>query len=99
MPLLDLNRVSSCLKLEGTLCFFVLTTVVEDIVTGFMIFLILNLLIPVTIASSCVFMLPLSTSPNAIVFANDYVKVNQMVKADVILNLIAVGLLILYYNL
>jgi sodium-dependent dicarboxylate transporter 2/3/5 len=59
---------------------------------------ILNLLIPVTIASSCAFMLPMATPPNAIVFASGYVKVNQMVKAGVILNLIAVGLLILYYQ-
>ncbi|MDP5106612.1 MAG: DASS family sodium-coupled anion symporter [Polaribacter sp.] len=59
---------------------------------------ILNLLIPVTIASSCAFMLPMATPPNAIVFASGYVKVNQMVKAGIILNLIAVGLLILYYQ-
>ena len=59
---------------------------------------IINLLIPVTIASSCAFMLPMATPPNAIVFASGYVKVNQMVKAGIILNLIAVGLLILYYQ-
>ena len=59
---------------------------------------ILNLLIPVTIASSCAFMLPMATPPNAIVFASGYVKVNQMVKAGIILNLISVGLLILYYQ-
>jgi sodium-dependent dicarboxylate transporter 2/3/5 len=59
---------------------------------------ILNLLIPVTMASSCAFMLPMATPPNAIVFASGYVKVNQMVKAGIILNLIAVVLLILYYQ-
>jgi sodium-dependent dicarboxylate transporter 2/3/5 len=59
---------------------------------------IINLLIPVTIASSCAFMLPMATPPNAIVFASGYVKVNQMVKAGIILNLIAVVLLILYYQ-
>jgi sodium-dependent dicarboxylate transporter 2/3/5 len=58
---------------------------------------ILNVLIPVTMASSCAFMLPMATPPNAIVFASGYVKVSEMVRAGVLLNLLAVGLLILYY--
>jgi sodium-dependent dicarboxylate transporter 2/3/5 len=48
-------------------------------------------------ASSCAFMLPMATPPNAIVFASGYVKVSEMVRAGVLLNLLAVGLLILYY--
>ena len=48
-------------------------------------------------ASSCAFMLPMATPPNAIVFASGYIKVNQMVRAGVILNILAVGLLIMYY--
>ena len=78
-----------------------LISVLAPVVAGIAIGLnipILNLLIPVTMASSCAFMLPMATPPNAIVFASGYVKVNQMVKAGVILNLIAVGLLILYYQ-
>jgi len=58
---------------------------------------ILNLLIPVTIASSCAFMLLMATPPNAIVFASGYVKVSEMVKAGIVLNIFAVVLLILYY--
>jgi sodium-dependent dicarboxylate transporter 2/3/5 len=78
-----------------------LISVLAPVVAGIAIGLnipILNLLIPVTMASSCAFMLPMATPPNAIVFASGYVKVNQMVKAGIILNLIAVGLLILYYQ-
>lgn len=75
----------------------VLAPVVAGIAVGLNI-PILNLLIPVTMASSCAFMLPMATPPNAIVFASGYVKVNQMVRAGVVLNLIAVGLLILYYH-
>lgn len=75
----------------------VLAPVVAGIAVGLNI-PILNLLIPVTMASSCAFMLPMATPPNAIVFASGYVKVGQMVKAGIILNLIAVGLLILYYQ-
>mgnify|MGYP003329661099 CR=1 FL=1 len=58
---------------------------------------IINVLIPVTMASSCAFMLPMATPPNAIVFASGHVKVKQMVKAGIILNLLAVVLLVLYY--
>ena len=78
-----------------------LVAVLAPVVAGIAIGLnipILNLLIPVTMASSCAFMLPMATPPNAIVFASGYVKVNQMVKAGIILNLIAVGLLIWYYQ-
>ena len=75
----------------------VLAPVVAGIAVGLNI-PILNLLIPVTMASSCAFMLPMATPPNAIVFSSGYVKVNEMVKAGIILNTIAVGLLILYYQ-
>ncbi|TXD51560.1 MULTISPECIES: SLC13 family permease [unclassified Polaribacter] len=78
-----------------------LVAVLAPVVAGIAIGLnipILNLLIPVTMASSCAFMLPMATPPNAIVFASGYVKVNEMAKAGIILNLIAVGLLILYYQ-
>lgn len=78
-----------------------LVAVLAPVVVGIAIGLnipILNLLIPVTMASSCAFMLPMATPPNAIVFASGYVKFNQMVRAGVVLNLIAVGLLIFYYQ-
>lgn len=74
----------------------VLAPVVAAIAIGLKI-PVLNVLIPVTMASSCAFMLPMATPPNAIVFASGYVKVSQMVRAGVILNILAVGLLILYY--
>ena len=51
---------------------------------------ILHMLIPVAMASSCAFMLPMATPPNAIVFASGYIKVSEMAKAGVLLNLIAV---------
>ena len=50
--------------------------------------------IPVALASSCAFMLPISTPPNAIVYSSGYVKVIQMIKAGVLLNLLAILLLI-----
>lgn len=77
-----------------------LVAVLAPVVAGIAIGLdipILNLLIPVTIASSCAFMLPMATPPNAIVFASGHVKVSQMVRAGILLNVIAAVLLLLYY--
>ncbi len=78
-----------------------LVAVLAPVVAGIAIGLgipILYLLIPVTMASSCAFMLPMATPPNAIVFASGYVKVPQMARVGVILNLISVGLLILVFQ-
>lgn len=57
---------------------------------------ILYLLIPITMASSCAFMLPMATPPNAIVFASGHIKVHEMAKAGVFLNFIAVAILIFF---
>lgn len=58
---------------------------------------ILHLLIPVTMASSCAFMLPMATPPNAIVFASGYIKVSQMARAGILINLVSILLLVLLY--
>ncbi|MBT2159639.1 SLC13 family permease [Zobellia barbeyronii] len=78
-----------------------LIAVLAPVVAGIAIGLdipVLYLLIPVTIASSCAFMLPMATPPNAIVFASGYVKVNEMARVGIILNLIAVALLVLMFQ-
>ena len=54
----------------------------------------LLLVIPATIASSCAFMMPISTPPNAIVFASGYIKIKQMVKAGIVLNIVAITILV-----
>jgi sodium-dependent dicarboxylate transporter 2/3/5 len=79
-----------------------LTAVLAPVVAGIAIGLnipIVYLLIPVTVASSCAFMLPMATPPNAIVFASGLVEVKQMVRAGIVLNLISIGLLILAFQL
>ncbi len=48
------------------------------------------LTVPITIAASCAFMLPVATPPNAIVFATGAISIPQMVRAGVFLNLIGV---------
>lgn len=45
--------------------------------------------VPVTIASSCAYMLPMATPPNAIVFASGQLKISDMARAGFVLNLIA----------
>lgn len=78
-----------------------LVAVLAPVVAGIAIGLgipVLYLLIPVTMASSCAFMLPMATPPNAIVFASGYVKVPQMARVGVVLNLISVSLLILVFQ-
>ena len=50
----------------------------------------LMLTVPITIAASCAFMLPVATPPNAIVFATGQITIPQMVRAGVVLNLIGI---------
>jgi len=53
------------------------------------------LMVPAVLAASSGFMLPVSTPPNAIVFASGYVTVPQMARAGIWLNLIGVVLITL----
>ena len=59
---------------------------------------LLRILIPVTMASSCAFMLPMATPPNAIVFASGHIKVKDMARTGILLNLISIALLILFFQ-
>jgi sodium-dependent dicarboxylate transporter 2/3/5 len=78
-----------------------LVAVLAPVIAGIAIGLnvpILYVLIPVTMASSCAFMLPMATPPNAIVFASGYVKVKDMVRAGFLLNVTASILLVLFFK-
>ena len=55
----------------------------------------LMLAIPVTLASSYAFMMPVSTPPNAIVYSSGYISMKQMVKAGFILNIISIIILMI----
>jgi sodium-dependent dicarboxylate transporter 2/3/5 len=50
----------------------------------------LYLILPTVISASCAFMLPVATPPNAIIFGSEKIKIKEMVKVGVILNLIGV---------
>lgn len=59
----------------------------------------LLLMIPATLAASLAFMLPVATPPNAIIFGTNRVKIKQMVKAGILLNVagIIVATLVMYF--
>jgi sodium-dependent dicarboxylate transporter 2/3/5 len=54
------------------------------------------LMISATVAASCAFMLPVATPPNAVVFGSGYLKIEDMVKKGIWMNLISIVILTLF---
>ncbi|MCH8555876.1 MAG: DASS family sodium-coupled anion symporter [Schleiferiaceae bacterium] len=54
----------------------------------------LQVALPFTIASSCAFMLPMATPPNAIVFAGGKIRIKDMVLVGLVINFLALVLLV-----
>lgn len=51
--------------------------------------------LPVTFAASCAFMFPISTPPNAIVFASGHIKMKNMIRAGLLLNVASIIIIFL----
>jgi sodium-dependent dicarboxylate transporter 2/3/5 len=51
--------------------------------------------IPMTLAASCASMMPMGTPPNAIVFSSGHLKLGEMMKAGLVMNLISILLIVL----
>ena len=51
------------------------------------------LLVATTVAASCAFMLPVATPPNAVVFGSGYLRIPDMVRAGIWMNIISIVLL------
>lgn len=55
-----------------------------------------TLLIPAALAASCAFMLPVGTPPNAIVFGTGAVKISEMARGGLVLNVVGIVLITLF---
>ena len=53
------------------------------------------LMIPATISASTAFMLPVATPPNAIVFGSGYIRIRDMVKIGLVMNIIGLILIVI----
>jgi sodium-dependent dicarboxylate transporter 2/3/5 len=56
----------------------------------------LSLMVGAVIACSCAFMLPVATPPNAIVFSSGKIKIKDMVKSGIWMNLMSIILIFLF---
>ena len=56
----------------------------------------LIIMISATIAASCAFMLPVATPPNAVVFGSGYLKIKDMIRTGLFMNLISIIIVSLY---
>jgi sodium-dependent dicarboxylate transporter 2/3/5 len=52
--------------------------------------------VAMTLAASCASMMPMGTPPNAIVFASGHIRMKDMMKAGLVMNIIAIVLIILF---
>tara|TARA_B100001027_G_scaffold43308_1_gene27940 strand:+ start:178 stop:411 length:234 start_codon:yes stop_codon:yes gene_type:complete len=51
---------------------------------------ILNVALPVVLAASCAFMMPIATPPNAIVFSQNIMTISYMARIGFFVNIIAI---------
>ncbi len=58
-----------------------------------------TLMVAATVAASCAFMLPVATPPNAVVFGSGYLRIPDMVKTGIWMNLISICLLTFFVYL
>ena len=54
------------------------------------------LMVSATVAASCAFMLPVATPPNAVVFGSGYLRIPDMVRVGIWMNLLSILLLTLF---
>lgn len=95
--LVYLILIGSMLFLTELMSNVALATIYIPVVIGIANGLGMNpllLSIPVAMAASCAFMLPISTPPNAIVFSSGHIQMKQMIRTGFILNILSVLVLL-----
>ena len=58
----------------------------------------LLLMIPATLSASCAFMMPVATPPNAVVFGSERVRVSEMARVGIFLNLVGAVVITLVFR-
>ena len=59
----------------------------------------LLLMIPATISASCAFMMPVATPPNAIVFGSGRIKISEMARVGIFINIIGIIIITVIFYL
>ncbi len=59
----------------------------------------LILMVPATISASLAFMLPISTPPNAIIFSSGRIKINEMAKVGIYLNILGIIFVTIFFSI
>jgi sodium-dependent dicarboxylate transporter 2/3/5 len=59
----------------------------------------LILMVPATISASLAFMLPISTPPNAIIFSSGRIKINEMSKVGIYLNILGIIFVTIFFSI
>jgi sodium-dependent dicarboxylate transporter 2/3/5 len=57
---------------------------------------VVTVILPVVLAASCAFMMPISTPPNAIVFSTNQINISFMIKTGLVMNIISILMISLY---
>ena len=58
----------------------------------------LLLMVPATLSASCAFMMPVATPPNAVVFGSDRVRISEMARVGVVLNLLGAVIITMIFS-
>lgn len=91
--------VSMSLLLTEVMSNLALTVVMVPVVAAFAVesgLMPWAFAIPITWASSCAFMLPMATPPNAIIFGSQAFPMSAMVRSGVVLNVVAIVLIVFW---
>ena len=60
---------------------------------------VVKVILPVVLAASCAFMMPISTPPNAIVFSTGQININFMVRTGILMNVFCIGIISIFISL